>query len=43
MNLLDYIKIEEIKNQARKEFVEKLKRMSLEDIIKMLGDTENEN
>lgn len=42
MNLLDYIKIEEIKNQARKEFVEELKRMSLEDIIKMLGDTENE-
>lgn len=34
MNLLDYIKIEEIKNQARKEFVEELKRMSLEDIIK---------
>lgn len=35
-------KIEEIKNQARKEFIEELKRMSLEDIIKMLGDTENE-
>lgn len=34
--------VEEIKQQARKEIIEELKTMSLEDIIKMMGDTENE-